>query len=305
MARYPNADWKPVLSHGLGMNENLGLILHVQAGNGSLRGEFSNPLKGKSSTWWISKAGTVEQYVDSDQKAWTQAAGNTYYNSVETEGQPDEPLTDAQIAALADLYRWGHLTHGWKFQLAEHPGDEGLGWHGMGGTAWGNHPNCPGGLRRAQRQLILTLASSNQTQGDDVPLYRKVDCPTGGYWLVRSDGGVYAYNDAGETSGPGVAPFYGSMAGHPLNAPVTGLEPHVQDGLVDGYWLYALDGGVFGFGGARVPDSYPNHPDMQNGSRTTVGLRQKDPGYELITVVDGSDPPQQQRYDFSRAYPKN
>ncbi len=35
-----------------------------------------------------------------------------------------------------------------------------------------------------------------------------------GYWLVASDGGLFAF---------GNAQFYGSMGGKPLNAPVVGV----------------------------------------------------------------------------------
>ncbi len=35
-----------------------------------------------------------------------------------------------------------------------------------------------------------------------------------GYWLVASDGGIFAFGDAG---------FFGSMGGQPLNKPVVGI----------------------------------------------------------------------------------
>jgi hypothetical protein len=59
-----------------------------------------------------------------------------------------------------------------------------------------------------------------------------------GYWLVASDGGVFTFGNAG---------FFGSLAGHHLNAPVVGLLPTPDD---QGYWLVAADGGVFSFGDA-------------------------------------------------------
>jgi hypothetical protein len=37
-----------------------------------------------------------------------------------------------------------------------------------------------------------------------------------GYWEVASDGGIFAFGDAG---------FFGSMGGKPLNAPVVGISP--------------------------------------------------------------------------------
>ncbi len=74
------------------------------------------------------------------------------------------------------------------------------------------------------------------------------------YWLVSSDGGVFAF--AGQPPFPGVvgappapgARFFGSMGGTHLNAPVVGIAATPDGG---GYWLVAADGGVFAFGDAR------------------------------------------------------
>jgi IPT/TIG domain len=63
--------------------------------------------------------------------------------------------------------------------------------------------------------------------------------PSGGYWEVASDGGVFSF---------GNALFYGSMGGTHLNAPVVGIAPTPDGG--GGYWLVASDGGVFTFGDA-------------------------------------------------------
>ena len=59
-----------------------------------------------------------------------------------------------------------------------------------------------------------------------------------GYWLVGSDGGVFAYGDAG---------FYGSHGGSPLNGPIVGMAS-TTDGK--GYWLVGSDGGIFAYGDA-------------------------------------------------------
>ena len=67
--------------------------------------------------------------------------------------------------------------------------------------------------------------------------------PTAGYWLVASDGGVFAF---------GTATYAGSMGGHALNQPVVGMAA-TSDGK--GYWLVASDGGVFAFGDARYAGS--------------------------------------------------
>ena len=57
----------------------------------------------------------------------------------------------------------------------------------------------------------------------------------GGYWLVASDGGIFAFGDA---------KFSGSMGGHPLNKPIVGMAADTATG---GYWEVGSDGGIFSF----------------------------------------------------------
>lgn len=167
----------------------LGLVLHVQAGNNSPFGWFNNTTSQASSTWWVAKSGILEQYVDPDKHhAWAQAAGNRSYHSVETEGYPTEALTEQQVNTLAVLYAWGYLTRGWPLQLANAVGDRGLAWHGMGATAWGGHPACPGDLRKAQRQRILDLAAGI-VRGPSTP-------STGGFLVALTDAQQQALYDA-------------------------------------------------------------------------------------------------------------
>ena len=79
-------------------------------------------------------------------------------------------------------------------------------------------------------------ASFSGSIGDiklNAPVQSLVPDPDGtGYWLVASDGGVFAFD----------APFHGSMGGTRLNKPVTGMIPYG-----DGYLMVAEDGGIFNF----------------------------------------------------------
>ncbi len=61
----------------------------------------------------------------------------------------------------------------------------------------------------------------------------------GGYWLVASDGGIFAFGNAN---------YWGSTGGQQLNAPIVGMA--VAPGGF-GYWLVASDGGIFTFGNAQ------------------------------------------------------
>lgn len=146
----------------------LGLVEHVQDGDGSPFGWFCDPASDASSTWWLGKRGEREQYGNPDtDRFWAQADGNWDYHSVETEGHPGEPLTDPQLESFAVLMAWGAGRYGWPLALANHPGAPGLGYHAMGGRSWGGHPYCPGTLRLAARPTILARSRAI-TEGDDM-----------------------------------------------------------------------------------------------------------------------------------------
>lgn len=160
---YPPAKWLPVRNHGWGRPATVGLVVHVAEGNGSLFGWFDDPASQVSSHFWVSKAGAVEQYVDTQDTAWAQAAGNLEYLSVETEGFDTEPLTAAQGAALALLIGWCHQTFGIPLTMVDH-GGRGITTHafwpsGLPDPAWGGHP-CPGKLRAGQLPTIVAAAGT-------------------------------------------------------------------------------------------------------------------------------------------------
>ena len=168
----PGAIWQPVPSHSGAMNAHMGLVLHVQAGDGNPYGWFSVPSNQASSTWWVAKDGTLVQYVDSDEVAWAQAAYNGTYNSVETEGYPNETLTNNQILTLANLYVWGHRIYGWPLVITDTPSTYGFITHGDLGAAGGGHTGCPGDIRKGQRAAILYIAALvlNPTTNPSLPL---------------------------------------------------------------------------------------------------------------------------------------
>ena len=101
---------------------------------------------------------------------------------------------------------------------------------------------------------LLDNACSNQALVDDLTAahnrpclqappvvrraYSSAAAPGGGAWLVSPDGSVFPW-------GPAVV--HGSLAGHPLPAPVVAIAA-TPDG--NGYWLATADGSVFPFGSA-------------------------------------------------------
>jgi hypothetical protein len=79
-----------------------------------------------------------------------------------------------------------------------------------------------------------------------------------GYWLVASDGGIFAFN----------APFKGSMGDRKLSRPVTGMVP-----FGDGYLMVGEDGGIFNFSNKPFAGSLGASPP----SRPIVAVAALDP----------------------------
>jgi hypothetical protein len=95
--------------------------------------------------------------------------------------------------------------------------------------------------------------------------------PEGGVWEVAADGGVFALDGA---------PFFGSLGGVSLNAPVVGMASTPDGG---GYWLVAADGGVFAFGDAAFHGSMGGRPL----NAPVVGMAAAGSGGYWLTAADG------------------
>lgn len=159
----PGSIWHPVRNFTPGDRAfpPEGLVLH-HAESPDAAGTLSwmnNPASEVSAHWVVDKDGTRYQCVSAYDRAWCQAAGNAHWWSVEMIGFHTEPLTDAQLSAAALILVWLHQHFDTPLQLTDDPvSGFGLGWHGMGGAAWGGHPGCPGDLTRAQRPTIVAAA---------------------------------------------------------------------------------------------------------------------------------------------------
>ncbi len=202
-----------------------GLVVHVEVGTEAGTNVcFQNPSFQASSHFGCANDGSLDQWVDTDQVAWAEVAGNPGWISVETEGMPDTPLTGAQVASIGRLFAWLQTLYGFPSQTCDHDG-AGLTTHahypsGVADAAWGGHP-CPGSIRSAQLPAILAASG-----GTDVPAPTDFikhlgarDGVISGYWhltangtldrspgsnwqphaLLRSDGHVYTfpYTEAG------------------------------------------------------------------------------------------------------------
>jgi hypothetical protein len=128
-------------------------------------------------------------------------------------------------------------------------------------AAWLNSTNCFGGAQGdgdISRNAWVTDATghvigeselsgppaNNFGDASGLPLNKPIVgmTPTSdanGYWLVASDGGIFAYGDA---------QFYGSTGSIRLNQPIVGMSVTRSGG---GYTLVATDGGVFNYGDSQ------------------------------------------------------
>ena len=96
----------------------------------------------------------------------------------------------------------------------------------------------------------------------------------GGYWLVASDGGIFAYGNAA---------FHGSAGNIALNRPIVGMTATPDGG---GYWLVASDGGIFSYGNAAFFGSGAGHL----GANRVARAMQRSPsgqGYTILAVAGG------------------
>jgi len=159
----PGAQWVPSPNHT--QNAMLPVryvVLHIM--EGTLAGTdswFGQGASQVSAHFGVGKAGELHQYVDTADKAWAEAEGNPVAISIECEGQSGDSLTSAQLATVANVVAWVHKVHGVPLVITDDPSSAGagLGWHGMGGTAWGNHPSCPGDPIKSQRAAILSMTA--------------------------------------------------------------------------------------------------------------------------------------------------
>jgi hypothetical protein len=142
------------------MLSHRGLVLHIQDGTESgTESWFKNPSSQASSHFLNPRSGGLRQMVDTNDKAWAEANGNQYWISIENEGTGSDALTASQIENCAQLLAWLHKTYNVELVSTDSVNGYGLGWHGMGGVAWGDHPNCPGDPIKNQRPAILARAT--------------------------------------------------------------------------------------------------------------------------------------------------
>jgi LysM repeat protein len=144
-----------------GQDSVQGIILHIM--QGSLDGSdswFRNTISQASAHFGVGKKGAIYQWVDTDDRAWAQAAGNRNWLSIEHEGYAGDTLTAPQLAATAKIVAWAQQIYKFPLQATDSTSGKGVGWHGMGGSLWGGHTGCPGDPIKNQRAAIIAAAKA-------------------------------------------------------------------------------------------------------------------------------------------------
>lgn len=192
MARMPGATFHRVRNYTAdGQQSVRGVVVHIMAG--TLEGSqawFNNATAQASSHFGIGKDGELRQWVDTADRAWAQAAGNRDWLSSENEGVGGDALTEAQIDANAHVLAWAHLKYDVPLKVAKSPSDRGLGYHAMGGAAWGGHTSCPGPRIVAQLPTIVARAKQLVANTQESPVAD----------LTAKDVWSYKNTEQGETS---------------------------------------------------------------------------------------------------------
>lgn len=161
MARMANAEWIGPTDNRTagGMTEVHGLVLHIQEGTEAGTEAWFRDRASRASAHFLNpRIGRLRQLIDTADRAWAQAAGNPYWVSIENEGYAGDGLTTTQVGNVAAVMAWLHQTYAVPLTSTENTMGRGLAWHGMGGVAWGNHPDCPGTAVLGQRAAILAAA---------------------------------------------------------------------------------------------------------------------------------------------------
>src|SRR5579859_5340241 len=145
----------------------MGVVMHTMVGNlpGTIS-VFNTPGYNASAHFGIDQNGHIHQFGPvNGWMAWAQMAGNPSWYSIEhaDNANPDNPLTDAQLTASAQVVEALAAYGNFPLREADSPDAEGYGVHSMGGASWGGH-TCPDSppmqVRSRQRPEILRRATA-------------------------------------------------------------------------------------------------------------------------------------------------
>lgn len=208
-----------------------GVVMHTMVGDlpGCIK-VFNDPNWSASAYFGIAQDGHIHQFgpIGQNWEAWAQMQGNPYWYSIEhaDHGNPDNPLTEPQMFASAQVVECLSAFANFPLQEANDVNAKGYGVHYMGGQAWGGH-TCPDvppeHVRSQQRPKILELAK--QIRNPVVPVK----------WAIKP------YKTDGTLTLNQICEHYGNTAGNVLYRTFSTLPRQTQLVLyVDNEWFDAI-----------------------------------------------------------------
>lgn len=299
MSFYPTADRSVI---GTNSGSYLGGpakgVLHTTEGSGAAGAIAAFRSSGSWPHFLVGSDGHVYQFIDTAlaARALRNLAGGVETNrdhaiQIEIVGFAGQPSNHSvpQVDALKALMRWIEATEhvvpvGPGRPFADHYGQAGIRfdnptWDNFGG--WCGHCHVPENdhwdpgaidIAKLLPDPGFKVPASYYTEVVQVPF--TVTRSQGGYIVVGGDGGVFTYD----------TPFYGSLGGLKLNAPIIAAA-WTPSGA--GYWLLGSDGGVFTFGDAGYHGGMNGSPDL--GNRKIIGITAKGNGYLIVTLDPSGD----------------
>jgi N-acetylmuramoyl-L-alanine amidase len=142
-----------------------GLVQHTEDGyEAGTFATFMDRGSQVSAFFSVGEDGTAHQYLPVGQGyvAWAEGEGNAYWRSCECEDKTNTktPMPDAQLTTFAQILEACAAYDGFPLEITDDVNGTGLITHGDGGVSWGDHPDCPGPVRKAQRPQIIALAQA-------------------------------------------------------------------------------------------------------------------------------------------------
>jgi hypothetical protein len=239
----PNGQWGMRVPHGV-----QGVVMHTMVGNlPGTTNVFNNAGYQASAHFGIDQNGHIHQYGPvNGWVAWAEEAGNENWYSIEhaDNGNPNNPLTDAQVTASAQVVEALSAHASFPLREANQTGERGYGVHYMGGAAWGGH-TCPDlpprHVRSNQRPEILRRAEAIR-QGQHKPSPSPQPTPAGlvtdgtmGLAAFAAQNGVQAPDMLAATAAAAANGEYAAALATYLNTVFGTDTTQMPDGLL---WYY-------------------------------------------------------------------
>jgi hypothetical protein len=242
----PNGQYGMRVPHGV-----MGVVMHTMVGNlPGTTNVFNNAGYQASAHFGIDQNGHIHQYGPvNGWVAWAEEAGNENWYSIEhaDNGDPDNPLTNAQLTASAQVVEALSAFASFPLREANSTTERGYGVHHMGGAAWGGH-TCPDQpprhVRSHQRPEILHRAEAIRQGQHKPPPPAPQPSPapgslvtdgTVGLAAFASQNGVQASDMLSATADAAASGEYAAGLATYINTVFATDSENMPDGLV---WYY-------------------------------------------------------------------